>query len=92
MLDTHHAYTIILSCAAVGILYGILNYWRVHRVQLRALAADGDYTPLGKDHKNHELDKRQVDQMLLIGEYISNVTPKTFSLELKYIYREQKLS
>jgi H(+)-translocating pyrophosphatase len=84
MLEIQAAYHIVLGCCAVGIIYGILNYLRVRKVTLRALAADGDYTPLDKDHRNHELDKKQVDQMLQIGEYISNGA-KAF-LHREYLY------
>ena len=73
MLQTITAYWIVLGCSGVGILYGLLNYLRVKKVELRALANDGDYTPLGEDHKNSELDSKQVEAMLQIGDLIANV-------------------
>ena len=82
MLSVGGAYGIILGCCAIGILYGILNFIRVRKVDLRAYESHdhashdhASHTPHDDDekHERHELDKTKIDTMLQIGEYISNV-------------------
>ena len=77
MLSVGAAYGIILGCCALGILYGILNFLRVRKVDLHAHGSRGELNtsniPLSREMADHELEKEKVDTMLQIGEYISEV-------------------
>ena len=73
MISVGAAYGIILACTAVGIIYGLLNYIRVRRVDLTAYGSNGAQVDTPLQDGEEGLDKHKIDTMLQIGEYISNV-------------------
>ncbi len=73
MLSVGGAYGIIIGCTAIGIVYGVLNYFRVRKVDLIPFGTHGNGVETPLSGGGEELDKEKVDTMLQIGEYISNV-------------------
>lgn len=73
MISEGATYGIIYACSVVGILFGIMNYMRVRAVDLKAGSGSSIDTPLAHGTEDLEADRKKIDLMLTIGEYISRV-------------------
>jgi len=79
------AFTLTYSFGFIALFYGIFNYLRVKQVNLEAGTSNAIDTPLAQDTEDLEMDRKKIDLMLSIGEYISRGANAFLKEEYFYI-------